>query len=119
MKRFIITITLLIGLVGSVFATDWKKYGAYENNKAGTYEVFFDYDASEPFELEKESVNYLIYLQKIYKKVEVHWYNMSENTWCAKGAEYKCYSTLEVYKDYVIEDHVNNDGTITEYVCYR
>ena len=119
MKRIITIILSLFILVGTVFATDWKKYGTYESTKTGAYEVYFDYDATEPFELEKESVQYLIYLQKNYKKVEVHWYNMSENAWCAKGAEYKCYSTLEAYKDYVIEDHVNKDGTVTEYVCYR
>lgn len=119
MKRFIITITLLIALVGSVFAADWKKYGDFENDKTGSYTVYFDYDATEPYELEKESVKYLIWLQKNYKKVEVHWYNMSENSWCAKAAKHNCYSTLEVYKDYVMEDHVNNDGTITEYICYK
>lgn len=119
MKKLITTFTLLVLLVGSVFATDWKKYGTYESAKTGAYEVYFDYDATEPFELEKESVKYLIYLQKNYKKVEVHWYNMTENSWCARGAEYNYYSTLEVYKDYIIEDHVNNDGTITEYICWR
>lgn len=119
MKRFIISIVLLITLVGSVFATDWKKYGSYENDKTGSYEVYFDYDATEPFELEKESVKYLIYLQKNYKKVEVHWYNPAEGIWALKGAEHNYYSTLEVYKDYIIEDHVNNDGTVTEYICWR
>ena len=117
MKRFIITVALLIALVGSVFATDWKLFGSYENNEVGQYSVYFDYDATESFE--NEDIKYVAWLQKNYKKVEVHWYNMDENWWCAKAAKHNCYSTLEVYTNYVVEDHVNKDGTVTEYICWR
>lgn len=117
MKKMVILFLLSL-LVSSAFAVDWVKYGTYENSKAGTYDVCFDYDATYPFDIEKESVKYILFLQKRYKKVEVHLYNMSENMWCAKGVEHNCYATLEVYEDYIMEDHVNNDGTVTEYVYY-
>ena len=34
MKRFIITITLLVALVGSAFAWNFKEYGKFKNEKA-------------------------------------------------------------------------------------
>ena len=55
MKKLFVTITLLFALVGSAFAADWKKYGTYKN-EYGVFEVYFDYDATEPFELEKEDI---------------------------------------------------------------
>lgn len=123
MKRFIITITLFITLVGSVFAADWVRYGDFKNEKSGAYLVYFDYDATEPFELEKESIEHFLWLQKNYKKVEVHLFSgelaQKENWWCLAGTKYNCFSTLEIYEDYAMEDHVNKDGTITQYTYWR
>ena len=123
MKRFIITITLLVALVGSAFAVDFVRYGPFKNEKAGVYLVYFDYDATEPFELEKESIKYFFWLQKNYKKVEAYLFSgelaQKENWWCLEGTKHKFYRTLEEYEDYVMEYHVNKDGTITQYICYK
>ena len=123
MKRFIITITLLVAFIGSAFAVDLVRYGAFKNDKAGAYLVYFDYDATEPFELEKESIKYFLWLQKNYKKVEVDLFSgelaQKENWWCLKGTKHKFYRTLEEYEDYIMEYHVNKDGTITQYICYK
>lgn len=120
MKRFIITITLLITLVGSVFATDWKSVGTYENEKTGVYAVYYDADASSPFE--NEDFTYLSYLKDKYKKVEVTIFDAdgTESGWFVYNVRTnKSFSTLEIYTNYVIEDHINKDGSVTEYVCYR
>ena len=123
MKKILSIITLFITLVGSVFATDWVRHGSFKNDKAGAYVVLFDYDATEPFELEKESIEYFLWLQQNYEKVEVHLFSdelaKKENWWCLTGAKHNCYATLEIYEDYVMEDHVNKDGTITQYICYN
>lgn len=120
MKRIITIITLLVLLVGSVFATDWKSVGTYENEIAGTYEVLYDADASKPFE--DEDLSYLKYLKNHYKKVVVTVFdaNGTEKAWFTYNVFHNgSFSTLENYKDYVIEDHVNKDGSVTEYVCYK
>lgn len=120
MKKLIITFALLITLVGSIFATDWKSAGVYENKSVGTYEVFYDADASKPFE--DENLSYLKYLKNNYKKVTVTVYeaNGSESNWFTYNVYNNgSFSTLEIYKDYVIEDHINVDGLVTEYICYR
>ena len=75
------------------------------------------------FELEKESIEHFLWLQKNYKKVEVHLYSgelaQKENWWCLKGTKYNCFSTLEIYEDYAIEEHINKDGTITQYTYWK
>ena len=122
MKK-ILTILILSLFIGSAFSeeytwgADWKRYGVYESEAAGLYEVYFDQNATEPFDLEKESIKYFLYLQKNNKNVEVHLYNMESNWWCAKGVELECYATREVHRKCTYEWHVNNDGTVTEY-CY-
>ena len=123
MKKLFVTITLLAALIGSVFAVDWVRYGDFKSEKVGAYLVYFDYDATEPFELEKESIEHFLWLQKNYKKVEVHLFSgelaQKENWWCLTGTKYNCFSTLEIYEDYAMEDHVNKDGTITQYIYWR
>ena len=74
MKKILSVITLLVLLVSSVFAADWVKYGTYENEEAGIYYVYFDYDATEPFDIKNESIEYFLYLQRGYEKVEVYLY---------------------------------------------
>ena len=122
MKKILSMITLLVLLVSSVFAIDWVRYGDFKNEKAGAYLVYFDFDATEPFELENESIEYFLYLQREYEKVEVHLFSgelaQKENWWCLTGTKYNCFSTLEVYEDYAMEDHVNKDGTITQYTYW-
>ena len=122
MKKILSMVTLLVLLVGSVFAVDWVRYGDFKNEKAGAYLVYFDFDATEPFELEKESIEHFLWLQKNYKKVKVHLFSgelaQKENWWCLTGTKYNCFSTLEIYEDYAMEDHVNKDGTITQYTYW-
>ena len=115
MKKLFITITLLFALVCSAFATDWKKYGTYKDSY-GVYEVYFDYDATEPFELEKENIRYIMNLQFYYSDLQISWGKYYGDEPYAKGAKHNCYSTLLLYEDCVIEYHVNKDGTITQYI---
>ena len=113
MKKLFVTITLLVALVCSAFASDWKKYGTYKN-EYGVFEVYFDYDATEPFELEKEDIRYLRNLTYYYN-VSIGWLKYYDDQPYAKGAKHNCYSTLVLYEDVAFEHHVNKDGTITEY----
>lgn len=115
MKKILVTLFLSL-LISSAFAIDWVRYGTYESADVGTYDVYFDYEATEPFALEKESIIYLLYLQKGYEKVEVRHIENKDWYWCNKGAELGYYATLERYKDCWVEDHINSDGTVTEYI---
>ena len=114
MKRFIITITLLVLLIGSAFATNWKMYETHKNENGGC-EIYFDYDATEPFELEKENIRYIMNLQFYYSDLEIAWITYYDDEIYAKGAKHNCYSTLLLFEDGVFEYHVNNDGTVTVY----
>ena len=113
MKKLFVTITLLLALVGSAFATDWKKYETVETDY-GTVEVYFDYDATEPFELEKVDIRYLRNLTNYYY-VSIVWAKYYDDQPYAKGAKHNCYSTFVLYEDAAYEYHVNKDGTITYY----
>lgn len=123
MKRFIITITLFITLVGSVFAWNFQEYGTFENEKAGIYTVLIDLEATEPYDIEKENIRFLLYLQEQeeYSYVTVHYYNpKDEGLWCKEISEkHKIYCTLEMYEDYDFVYHVCNDGRIVEYLCIK
>ena len=123
MKRFIITITLLVLLVGSAFACNFKEYGKFKNEKAGEYTVLIDFEATEPFELEKESIEHFIFLQQQeeYSFVEVRWCDhYSVTPWSIYISEkHKFYCTLETYEDFDIEERVCSDGSIIQYVCYK
>src|SRR5574344_478926 len=114
MKKLLSIITLLVLLVGSAFATNWKKYGTYKDECGDAYEVYFDYDATEPFELEKEDIRYLRNLS-FYYNVSIGWLKYYDDQPYAKGAKHNCYSTFVLYGDVAYEYHVNKDGTITEY----
>lgn len=122
MKRFIITITLLIALVGSVFATDWVKKGTYENQKAGVYTVYYDFDATSPMN-GKDADAYFDYLKNQYKKVDIAVFSKEEveklNFWSLGASKHNCYKTLEDYTNYVIEDWVYDNGSVIEFICYK
>ena len=124
MKRFIITITLLVALVGSAFAWNFKEYGKFKNEKAGEYTVLIDLEATEPFDIEKESIVHFLFLQQQekYSSVKVCWYEPSgdETPWCiAISEKHKFYCTLEIYDDFDIEERVCSDGSVIQYVCYN
>ena len=116
MKRFIITITLLVALVGSAFAVDWKEYKTYKDERGEIYKVYFDYDATEPFELEKEDIRYIMKLLVYYSDVTITWLKYYDDDIYSKGVKHNCYSTLLLYEDIAVEYHVNNDGTCTMYI---
>lgn len=122
MKRFITTITLLIALVGSVFATDWVKKGTYENQTAGVYSVYYDFDATSPMD-GKSIDDYFEYLQGQYKKVDIAVFSKEEveklNFWSLSASKHNCYKTLEDYTNYVIEDWVYDNGSVIEFICYK
>ena len=123
-KRFIITITLLAALVGSAFAWNFKEYGKFKNEKAGEYTVLIDLEATEPFDIEKENIKHLLFLQQQeeYSYVDVRWYEPSgdETPWCiAISEKHKFYCTLETYEDFDIEERVCSDGSIIQYFCIK
>lgn len=124
MKRFIITITLLAALVGSAFAWNFKEYGKFKNEKYGEYTVLIDLEATEPFDIKKESIKHLLFLQhqEEYSYVYVRWYEPSgdETPWCiAISEKHKFYCTLETYEDFDIEERVCSDGSIIQYYCIK
>lgn len=123
MKKILAIITLFITLVGTAFTWNFKEYGTFENEKAGIYTVLIDFDATEPFDIEKENIRFLLYLQdqENYEYVTVHYYNpKGEGFWCKEISEkYKIYCTLEVYDDYDFVYHVCDDGRVVEYLCIK
>ena len=124
MKKLFTIITLLLVLVGSVFAWNFKEYGTFENEKVGIYTVLIDLEAIEPFDIEKESIMHLLFLQQQekYSSVKVCWYEPSGDVtpWCISISEkHKFYCTLELYEDFDIEERVCSDGSIIQYVCYK
>ena len=117
MKKILAIVTLFITLVGSVFAVDWKKYGTYKD-EIGVYELYFDFDATEPFELEKEDIRYIMNLLLYYNDVTITWSKYYDDDIYSEGAKHNCYSTLLLYEDRAVEYHVNNDGTCTIYYYF-
>ena len=123
MKRFIITITLLVALVGSAFAEEFVLCGQFINDDESKYLLFIDIDAREPYDAEKEQLSFFIDLQNSgFSKVEVHSYKMTEDceSWAASmSREHRVYCTFELHEKYRIISHVCGDGTVIEYICYE
>ena len=117
MKRFIITITLLAAFIGSAFAVDWKEYKT-DKDEAGEYKVYFDFDATEPFELEKD-VRYIMNIQFYYSDAYIILSKYYDDEIYSEGVKHNFYSTLLLYEDIVVEYHVNNDETCTIYYYGR
>ena len=120
MKRFIITITLLAALVGSAFATNWKKYGTFEDD-IGHITVYIDTNAREPYNEAEESIEYLLYLQSKYDDVLFFWLVIPEYYDYARlsmeiSKKHKTYRTLIFTEKYGLEYHVCSDGTVIKYM---
>lgn len=116
MKK-IITMLFLSLLVSSVFAVDWIKYRTYETESMGTIDVYFDYDATEPFDIKNESIEYFLFLQDSYEDVYVCLENM-EDWWpllCNRAVERNCYVFIMKCGAGYAETHINSDGTVTVY----
>lgn len=120
MKKILSVITLLVLLVSSVFAFDLVKYATYETEIMGTIDVYFDYDATEPFDIKNESIEYFLILQEFNEEVEVC-LEKSEDWWpwlCSKAVEHNCYNIFMECGDFCADTHINNDNTVTVYT-YR
>ena len=116
MKK-IITMLFLSLLVSSVFAVDLVKYATYETENMGNVDVYFDYDATEPFDIKNESIEYFLFLQDNYEDVYVCLENM-EDWWpglCSKAVEHNCYVIIMECEDGCADTHINSDGTVTVY----
>ena len=117
MKRILSVITLLVLLVSSVFAVDLVKYNTYETERLGTIIVYFDYDATEPFDIKNESIKHFLFLQDIYGDVEVCLENM-EDWWpwlCSEAIENNCYNIFMECRNGCADTYINKDGTVTVY----
>lgn len=120
MKK-IITMLFLSLLVSSVFAVDLIKYNTYETESMGTIDVYFDYDATEPFDIKNESIKHFLFLQDIYEDVYVCLENM-EDWWpwlCSKAIKCNCYNIFMECEDGCADTYINNDGTVTVYTYRR
>ena len=116
MKK-IITMLFLSLLVSSVFAVDWVKYATYETKALGTIDVYFDYDATESFDIKNESIKHFLYLQDVYGDVEVYLENM-EDWWpwlCSEAIENNCYNIFMECRYGCTNAYINKDGTVTVY----
>ena len=121
MKRILSVITLLVLLVSSVFAVDLVKYATYETESMGTVDVYFDYEATEPFDIKNESIEYFLFLQDNYEDVYVCLENM-EDWWpglCSKAVEHNCYVIIMECEDGCADTHINSDGTVTVYTYLK
>lgn len=122
MKKLFVTITLLLALVGSVFAEEFVLCGQFINDDEGEYLLFIDIDAREPYDAEKEQLSFFIDLQNSgFSKVEVHSYKITEDckSWAASmSKEHRVYCTFEVHENYNIISHVCGDGTVIEYIGF-
>lgn len=123
MKKLFTIITLLVLLVGSAFACNFKEYGKFKNEKTGEYTVLIDLEATEPFDIEKESIKHLLFLQQQeeYFYVDVRWYEPLDDVtppWSIYISEkHKFYCTLAIYDGYIIEERVCSDGSVIQYFC--
>ena len=121
MKRILSVIALLVLLVSSVFAVDLVKYATYETERLGTIDVYFDYDATKPFDIKDESMEYFLFLQDNYEDVYVCLENM-EDWWpglCSKAVENNCYVIIMECGYGCADAHINSDGTVTVYTFLK
>ena len=117
MKKIITMLFLSLLVFGKVFAVDLVKYATYETERLGTIDVYFDYDATEPFDIKNESIKHFLFLQDIYGDVEVCLENM-EDWWpwlCSEAIENNCYNIFMECKYGCADTYINKDGTVTVY----
>ena len=117
MKKILITLVLSLLVFGKVFAADWVKVYTFES-EALTYDVYFDFDATEPFYIKTESIEYFLTLNELYEEAEVYFYEDEDEDWKPLwdlAVENNCYAIFIENEDYNIEHHINIDGTVTTY----
>ena len=118
MKK-IITMLFLSLLVSSVFATDLVKYGTYEGEKMETIDVYFDFDAAEPFDIKNESIEYFLILQEFNEDVYVCLENIEDWWLYSEAIEHNCYNIFIESEDICGDIYINNDDTVTVYTYHR
>ena len=117
MKRIFMMILTIVMMAVNMFAVDLVKYRTYETESMGAIDVYFDYDATEPFDIKNESIKHFLFLQDIYEDVYVCLENM-EDWWpwlCSEAIENNCYNIYMESKDGCADTYINNDGTVTVY----
>ena len=118
MKKIITMLFLSLMMTFGMFATDWVKYETLENEEVRICDVYFDFDATEPFDINNESIRYFLFLQNIYEDVEVSLENIEDWLICSKAVEHNCYAVLMEYGDYCVNIYIHDDNTVTVY-SYR
>ena len=117
MKKTLMGLVLSLMMAANIFAVDLVKYATYETERLGTIDVYFDYDATEPFDIKNESIKHFLFLQDIFEDVYVCLENM-EDWWpwlCSEAIENNCYNIYMESKDGCADTYINNDGTVTVY----
>lgn len=117
MKRILMTLVLSL-MVSSVFAFDLKKVSTCETEEMGTVDVYFDYDATEPFDIKNESIEHFLLLQEFNEDVDV-WLENMEDWWLySEAVECNCYNIFIESEDLCADMYINNNDTVTVY-SYR
>ena len=117
MKKILMGLVLSLMMAANIFAVDLVKYATYETERLGTINVYFDYDATEPFDIKNESIKHFLFLKDIYGDVEVCLENM-EDWWpwlCSEAIENNCYNIFMECGYGCTETYINKDGTVTVY----
>lgn len=119
MKK-IITILFLMMMTFGMFAVDWVKYGTYETERLGTIDVYFDYDAKEPFDIKNESIRYFLFLQDVYEDVDV-WLENIEDWWLySEAIENNCYNIFIKCENLLcVNMYIHSDETVTVYTYHK
>lgn len=124
MKKLFVTITLLAALVGSAFATNWKKYKTFEDD-IGHITVYIDTDAREPYKPGDEGcILHFLYLLSKYDDALFFLLDTPEDYDYARlsmeiSKKHKTYRTLILTENYELEYRVCCDGTVIKYMYTR
>ena len=118
MKKILMGLVLSLMMAANIFAVDLVKYATYETERLGTINVYFDYDATEPFDIENESIKHFLYLQEIYgDDVEVCLENIID-WWpwlCSETIANNCYRIFTECGYGCADAYIHDDGTVTVY----
>lgn len=118
MKKIFMTLVLSLMMAANIFAVDWVKVSTFETEEMETIDVYFDYDSTEPFNINKESIRYFLFLQDIYDEVEVCLENVEDWWLYSEAIEYNCYAIRIEYGNFCVYIYIHDDDTVTVY-SYR
>lgn len=118
MKKILVGLILGLMVAANIFADDLVKYATYETESMGTIDVYFDYEATEPFDIKNESIRYFLFLQDVFEDVEV-WLENIEDWWLySEAIECNCYAIRILHRDFYIDIYIHDNNTVTLY-SYR